>query len=416
MPTKLGKISINKVKDMSVFAGKNIVLGVSGSIAAFKTATWVSDFAKEESLVHVVMSRAAEKFITPLTFGALSGNPVHTEMFSKGQYHSMAHIDLGREADVVIIAPASANTIAKLAGGFADNLLTTTVLATNAPVIVFPAMNSKMYSSQVTQENLRKLEDLGFIVVNPDSGMMACKEEGKGRLPEWEVAKEHIAKALSKKDLRGKRFLVTAGPTREPVDPARYLSNRSSGKMGYALASCAWRRGAQVTLVSGPTSLLEPVGVQCVHVSSAMQMYDAVISHSSSSDVVIKAAAVADYRPEVRSEHKVKKDQIDLTMRLAQNPDILFELGQNKKDGRLLVGFAAESENLKEEGKKKLKKKNLDLIAVNDISKKNSGFESDTNKVLLIDNKDEKQLPLTTKDATANLILDKIVSLLNHDS
>jgi len=387
------------------------VVGLSGSIAAFKIATWVSDLAKEESLVHVVMSRAAEKFITPLTFGALSSNPVHTEMFSIGQYHSMAHIDLGREADVVIIAPASANTIAKLAGGFADNLLTTTVLATNAPVMVFPAMNSKMYSNKVTQENIRKLQGLGFLVVTPDSGMMACKEEGQGRLPEWEVAKEHIAKAMSKKDLLGKHFLVTAGPTREAIDPARYLSNRSSGKMGYALARCAWRRGAHVTLVSGPTSLSNPVGVQCVHVNSAIQMYDAVMSHSSNADVVIKAAAVADYRPEVRSEHKVKKNHINLSMGLAQNPDILLELGQNKRDEMLLVGFAAESENLKEEGRKKLKKKNLDLIAVNDISKKNSGFESDTNKVLLIDGASEKQLPLTTKDATADLILNKIVSL-----
>ena len=396
---------------MSVFAGKNIVVGVSGSIAAFKTATWVSDLAKEESLVHVVMSQAAEKFITPLTYGALSGNPVHTEMFREGQYHSMDHIDLGREADLVIIAPASANTIAKLAGGFADNLLTTTVLATTAPVMVFPAMNSKMYSNKVTQENIRKLEGLGFLVVNPDSGMMACKEEGQGRLPEWEVAKEHIAKAMSEKDLLGKHFLVTAGPTRESIDPARYLSNRSSGKMGYALARCAWRRGAQVTLVSGPTSLLDPVGVQCVHVNSARQMYDAVMSHFSNSDVVIKAAAVADYRPDVQSEHKVKKNHIDLTMGLAQNPDILFELGQNKRDNMLLVGFAAESQRLKEEGRKKLEKKNLDLIAVNDISKNNSGFESDTNKVLLIDSAGEEQLPLTTKDATANLILNKIISL-----
>ena len=387
------------------------MVGVSGSIAAFKTATWVSALAKEEALVHVVMSQAAEKFMTPLTYGALSGNPVHTEMFLEGEHHSMAHIDLGREAEIVIIAPASANTIAKLAGGFADNLLTTTVLATNAPVMVFPAMNSKMYNSKVTQENIRKLEGLGFVVVNPDSGMMACKEEGQGRLPEWEVAKEHIAKAMSKKDLQGKHFLVTAGPTREAIDPARYLSNRSSGKMGYALAHCAWRRGANVTLVSGPTAQLNPVGVQCVHVNSARQMYDAVMSHSSSSDVVIKAAAVADFRPDVQSEHKVKKNQIDLTMGLAQNPDILFELGQNKREDMLLVGFAAESENLQEEGRKKLAKKNLDLIAVNDISKKNSGFESDTNKVLLIDSAGEKQLPLTTKDATANLILDKIVSL-----
>lgn len=401
---------------MSVFAGKNIVIGVSGSIAAFKVASWVSDLAKEEALTHVVMSRAAEQFITPLTFGALSGNPVHTEMFSAGDYHSMDHIDLGREADLVIIAPASANTLAKLAGGFADNLLTTTVLATDSPVIVFPAMNSKMYSNQATQKNLKKLTDLGFIVINPDSGMMACKEEGRGRLPEWEVAKAYIAKALSKQDLTGKHVLVTAGPTREPLDPARYLSNRSSGKMGYALAICAWRRGATVTLVSGPTSLAEPVGVTCVQVKSGKQMYDAVMSHSQKSDVVIKAAAVADYRPEMYSEQKVKKDKIDLSMLLAQNPDILFELGQNKKEGSLLVGFAAESENLTFEGRKKLTKKNLDLIAVNDISKNNSGFESDTNKVLLIGKRTEEQLPLTTKDGTANLIIDRIVSLFAEKS
>ena len=401
---------------MSTFAGKNIVVGVTGSIAAFKTATWVSDLAKEEALVHVVMSRAAEKFIAPLTFGALSANPVHTEMFPSDQYHSMAHIDLGREADIVVIAPASANTIAKLAGGFADNLLTTTVLATNAPVLVFPAMNTKMFSNQATQDNLKRLKELGFTIINPDSGMMACKEEGQGRLPEWEVAKEHIAKALCKQDLVGQRFLVTAGPTREYIDPARYLSNRSSGKMGYALARCAWRRGAKVTLVSGPTSLLQPTGVHCVQVNSAMEMHDAVMSYAADSSVVVKAAAVADYRPETQFDQKVKKDHVELTLSLTQNPDILLALGNDKKKGILLVGFAAESENLKAEGRKKLKKKNLDLIAVNDICKKNSGFEADTNKVLLMDATGENQLPLTTKDATANLILDKIVSLLNKKS
>lgn len=401
---------------MSVFAGKNIVVGVTGSIAAFKTATWVSDLAKEEALVHVVMSRAAEKFITPLTFGALSANPVHTEMFSANQYHSMAHIDLGREADLVIIAPASANTIAKLAGGFADNLLTTAVLATNAPVLVFPAMNSRMYSNQATQDNLKKLKAMGFTVVHPDSGMMACKEEGQGRLPEWEIAKEHIAKALSKQDLTGQRFLVTAGPTRESIDPARYLSNRSSGKMGYALARCAWRRGAEVTLVSGPTSLSAPTGVPRVQVNSAVEMYDAVMSHATESNVVIKAAAVADYRPKSQFGQKVKKDHIELNLGLTQNPDILFELGKNIREGLLLVGFAAESENLREEGRRKLQKKNLDLIAINDISQNNSGFEADTNKVILMDCRGEEQLPLTTKDATANLILDKIVSLLNDSS
>ncbi|BHH82995.1 bifunctional phosphopantothenoylcysteine decarboxylase/phosphopantothenate--cysteine ligase CoaBC [Desulforhopalus sp. 52FAK] len=392
---------------MTAITGKNIVVGVTGSIAAFKVAGWVSDLAKEESLVHVIMSKSGQQFVTPRTFGALSGNVVHTDMFT-ADHESMAHIDLGREADLVVIAPASANTLAKLAAGFADNLLTTTVLATRAPVLIFPAMNSKMYSNPATQSNLDRLRGLGYQIVSPDSGMMACKEEGQGRLPEWEVAKEYIAKALTRQDLSGKRFLITAGPTREAIDPARYLSNRSSGKMGYELARSAWRRGAEVDLVSGPTSLSVPVGVHCVAVNSAVEMYDAVMSLAGHADIVIKSAAVADYRPETQFSNKVKKESIELSLPLVQNPDILFELGKVKKDGLLLVGFAAESENLIAEGKRKLKKKNLDLIAVNDISKSNSGFEADTNRVLLIDSTGEEQLPLTSKQATADLILDKV--------
>ena len=395
---------------MSAFSGKNIVVGVTGSIAAFKVAGWVSDLAKEEAFVHVVMSGSAEKFVTPLTFGALSGSVVHTQMFS-GDYHSMAHIDLGREADLVVIAPASANTIAKLASGVADNLLTTTVLATRAPVLVFPAMNTNMYNKAVTQRNIAKLRELGYLVVDPDSGMMACKQKGQGRLPEWEVAKEFIAKSLSPQDLSGKKYLITAGPTREAIDPARYLSNRSSGKMGYALAQCAWRRGADVTLVSGPTALKVPVGVTAIDVKSADEMYGTVMSFADKADVIIKSAAVADYRPEKQCQQKVKKDNIELNLSLTQNPDILFQLGKTKRKGLKLIGFAAESENLRKEGRRKLEKKNLDLIAVNDISKKNSGFEADTNRVLLIDGKGEQQLPLTTKEATADLILDKVQSL-----
>lgn len=395
---------------MTAITGKNIVVGVTGSIAAFKVAGWVSDLAKEESLVHVIMSKSGQQFVTPQTFGALSGNAVHTDMFTP-DHESMAHIDLGREADLVVIAPASANTIAKIAAGFADNLLTTTVLATSAPVLIFPAMNSKMYSNPATQSNLEKLKRLGYQVIAPDSGMMACKEEGQGRLPEWEVAKEHIIKALTDQDLSGKRFLITAGPTREAIDPARYLSNRSSGKMGYELARSAWRRGAEVDLVSGPTSLSVPVGVHSIAINSAVEMHDAVMSLISHADVVIKSAAVADYRPETQFSNKVKKERIELSLPLVQNPDILLELGKIKKDGLLLVGFAAESENLSKEGKRKLKKKNLDLIAVNDISKSNSGFEAETNRVLLIDSAGEEQLPLTSKQATADLILDKVLSL-----
>lgn len=398
---------------MSVFSGKNIVVCVTGSIAAFKVAGWVSDLAKEEALVHVVMTRAAEKFITPLTFSALSGNRVHTDMFAGAGEAPMAHIDLGREADLMVVAPASANTIAKLGCGISDNLLTTTALATRAPVLVFPAMNSKMYAHRATVGNLTRLRDLGYFVINPDSGLMACKEEGQGRLVEWDAAKEHIATLLSRQDFAGKKILVTAGPTREPIDPARFISNRSSGKMGYALARCARRRGAEVVLVSGPTALEPPLGVQCIKVQSGDEMYKAVMSHSEKCDVIIKSAAVADYRPAEYFEQKVKKDRIDLNLKLAQNRDILLDLGARKKAGQILVGFAAESEKLREAGRKKLQAKKLDLIAVNDISSENSGFEVDTNRILLLTESGEHQLPLTSKHATSDLILDHVARLQN---
>lgn len=396
----------------TVFAGKKIVLGVTGSIAAFKVAGWVSDLAKEEALVSVVMTASATKFIAPLTFAALSGNDVHTEMFSATKEDTMAHISLGRDADVVLIAPATANTIAKLANGFADDLLTTTVLATRAKVLVCPAMNSRMYSHPSTKQNIARLKELGYTIIDPDCGMMACKEEGEGRLPEWDEVKEYVAQSLSPQNLQGYRVVVTAGPTREPLDPARFLSNRSSGRMGYALARSAFRRGGEVTLISGPSSLTCPVGVTMVKVQTAMEMYNAVLAHAESSSVIIKAAAVADYRPEKIFEHKVKKEQIETQLVLERNPDILLELGKRKKAGQILVGFAAESRNLKQEGMKKLQSKNLDLIAVNDISGESTGFEVENNQVLLIGPSGAESLPYTSKLHTADLILDRIVSLL----
>lgn len=396
----------------TVFAGKKIVIGVTGSIAAFKVAGWVSDLAKEEALVSVVMTASATKFIAPLTFAALSGNDVSTEMFSAAKEDNMAHISLGRDADIVLIAPATANTIAKLANGFADDLLTTTVLATRAGVLVCPAMNSRMYSHPATRQNIVKLKELGYTVIDPACGMMACKEEGDGRLPEWEEVKEYLAKSLSPQDLQGQRILVTAGPTREPLDPARFLSNRSSGKMGYALARSAFRRGGEVTLVSGPSTLSCPSGVNLVKVQTAMEMYDAVLDHAGNCSIVIKAAAVADYRPEKMSEHKVKKEHIDTRLILERNPDILLELGKRKKAGQILVGFAAESRNLRQEGAKKLSNKNLDLIAVNDISGDSTGFETESNQVLLISASGAESLPYTSKLHTADLIWDRVVSLL----
>jgi phosphopantothenoylcysteine decarboxylase/phosphopantothenate--cysteine ligase len=397
----------------SVFSGKNIVVGVTGSIAAFKVAGWVSDLAKEEAMVRVVMTESAEKFVTPLTFAALSQEKVYTKMFDPRASESMAHIDLGREADLIIIAPATANTIARLAHGFADDLISTLVLASRSEVLIFPAMNSSMYSHRATRLNLKKLQDLGYKIVDPDSGMMACKEEGEGRLVEWETAKEEIAGALSKQDLSGHRILITAGPTRETIDPARFLSNRSSGKMGYALAACASRRGASVTLISGPGNLQPPVGASTIKVETALEMYEAVMTHSSSSNVIIKAAAVADYRPEESALHKVKKEEIETRLQLIKNPDILMELGQKKLKKQILVGFAAESRNLLNEGRRKLQQKNLDLIAVNDISSSEAGFEVDNNQVLLIDADGEQSLPFSSKSDTADLILDKVVELVN---
>lgn len=398
---------------VSVFAGKNIVIGVSGSIAAFKVAGWVSVLAKEEANVSVIMTDSAARFVTPLTFSALSDNKTYGMMFD-GDEDPMVHINIGREADVMLIAPATANTIARLANGIADDLLTTTALVTRSQVLVCPAMNSRMYSHAATVENIKKLKKLGYKVIDPGHGMLACKEEGEGRLAEWEVVAEYLAKSLTVQDLSGKKVLVTAGPTREPLDPARFLSNRSSGKMGYAIARSAFRRGAAVTLISGPGVLPCPAGVNRIEIQSAEDMFEAVLARSDDADIIVKTAAVADYRPTELAEHKVKKDQIESQLLLTQNPDILYELGKRKPERQILVGFAAESQHLKDAGKSKLRKKNLDFICVNDISGKNSGFESENNQVLLISHKTTERLPHTSKQHTADLIWDKISSLASE--
>ena len=395
---------------VSVFAGKNIVIGVTGSIAAFKVAGWVSTLAKEEAKVSVIVTDSGTRFVAPLTFSALSGNRTYGSMF-EGDDDPMIHINLGQEADVLLIAPATANTIAKLANGIADDLLTATALVTRASVLVCPAMNSRMYSHPVTRENIKKLKKIGYQIVDPAHGLMACKDEGEGRLAEWDDVAEYLARVLTPQDLSGKKVLVTAGPTREPLDPARFLSNRSSGKMGYAMARSAFRRGADVILISGPTSLSCPAGVERVSVESAEDMYDAVMERSDAADIIVKNAAVADYRPVKIAEHKVKKEQIESQLLLKQNQDILHELGKKKKKGQVLVGFAAESQHLNKAGKSKLKKKNLDLIAVNDIGGENTGFESESNQVLLVSSGKTKRLPLTSKQHTADLIWDEIFLL-----
>jgi len=398
---------------MARFSGKKIVVGVTGSIAAFKVAGWVSTLTKEGADVSVIMTEAGSRFVAPLTFAALSGNPVLTDMFQAEESHAISHIELGQNADLLLIAPATANTIAKLAHGIADDLLATTVLAASCPVLIAPAMNSRMFENPITQRNIRLLAEARYTIVDPAYGQMACKTEGPGRLAEWEDAEEKILQNFTTQDLTGQKILITAGPTREALDPARFLSNRSSGKMGYALARTAARRGAEVHLISGPTTLLTPTGVKKTSVISAEEMYEEVMQACTDSTVIIKAAAVSDFRPQSTAAHKVKKDDAEFVMHLEQTDDILKTLGELKaKYNYLLVGFAAESCNLRQAGEKKLKNKNLDLIAINDISNANTGFEANTNQITLLDSNGFTDLPLTSKEETANLILDRISAQL----
>ena len=392
--------------------GQRILFGVTGSIAAFKVAGWVHALAKEEARVTVVMTRAATRFVSSLTFDALSGNQVYTDMFSEGEDGSMAHITLPRAADLILIAPATAQTIARLAHGFADDLLSTAVLAATVPVVICPAMNSNMLAHAATQKNIQAVKKLGYIVIEPDSGLLACGDEGAGRLPEWGNVREILLGLHAPDDLAGQHVLITAGPTREPIDPVRYLSNRSSGKMGYALAVTARRRGATVTLVSGPVQLQPPAGVKCVSVLTAQEMHQAVMHYAEKSSVIVKAAAVADFRPENISRQKIKKAGAALTLPLTPTQDILAELGQNRRKGRLLVGFAAESCNHEAEGLRKLVDKNLDLVVVNDILGSRTGFDVDTNQVSLVTRDGIEQLQLMSKEETANRIWDRVVNLL----
>jgi len=396
------------------FAGKKILFGITGSIAAYKAAEWVRELVKAEAEVTVVMTEAAARFVSSLTFAALSGRRVYTGMFEADAGEEMTHISLARECDLFIIAPATAQSIAKLAYGFADDLLSTLVLAAKAKVLVFPAMNSNMYCHAATQANLTRLQEYGYGVIKPEQGKLACGDEGIGRLVDWETAREAVLSVLSDQDLQEQTILITAGPTWESFDPARHLSNRSSGKMGYALARTASRRGARVILVSGPSPSAPPPGVEMVRVESAQQMHDAVMEHYSRADIVVMAAAVSDYRPGESQEQKMKKGGKAMGLELVPNPDILKKLGQKKKRAKrpLLVGFAAESSEHIEEGKRKLKEKNLDLIAINDIIGKATGFGTDTNQLSLIDREHRlDKLPLCSKEECADMIWDKVVKL-----
>jgi len=391
--------------------GKVIVLGVTGGIAVYKAVELLRLLTKAGAAVHVVMTRAATEFVTPLTFQTLSGNPVHLELFNLISEQQIGHISLAERADLFLIAPATANFVGKVAGGIADDLLSTTVMATRAPVLIAPAMNVQMYQNPIYRENEERLKGHGYLIIPPASGMLACGYEGEGKLPDPESILEEAIAALTPKRLAGERILITAGPTQEEIDPVRYISNHSSGKMGYAIARQARLRGAEVTLVTGPTSIPVPHGVSVVRVESAQQMREAVLQRLEQSDIVIKAAAVADYRPSLRATMKVKKSAAHLAIDLEKNPDILAEIGANKGD-RLLIGFAAETEELVANATKKLAQKNLDLIVANDVSLAGAGFNVETNivKLLYRDGRVE-DIPIMGKIELAGLILNRVEQL-----
>ena len=391
-----------------------VVLGVTGGIACYKAVELVRLLVKNGFKVQVIMTRGAMEFVTPLTFQTLSGNPVATETFSLTQESEIGHINLADSADLLVIAPATANVIGKLASGIADDLLTTVLMATQAPVLLAPAMNIHMYENVIVQENLRKLRRVGYHIMDPAEGYLACGYEGKGRLPDPEKISDEIERLLRKKDLAGENFLITAGPSREPLDPVRYISNRSSGKMGYALARAALRRGATVALVSGPTALEPPSGARLIEVNTAAEMREAVLKEYPHSSAVIMAAAVADYHAVAPSGQKMKRGVGDLELRLIPNPDILKELGQNK-DGKWLVGFAAETENLTANAQKKLREKNLDIVIANNVAEEGSGFDGDTNVGTIIDRTGAvRSLPLMSKDDLADCIYDHYLALKNR--
>ena len=397
--------------------GTRIVVGISGGIAAYKSADLVSRLRKKGALIKVVMTKRAEEFITPLTFSSLSGNEVATDMFSCPKEREIQHISLAHWAEYIIIAPATANFIGKVASGIADDLLTTTVMASKAGVVIVPAMNTNMYNNPIVQRNIEDLSRHGYLFFGPAEGNLACGDKGTGRMEEPEAIVEYMeGLAGVKGDLENRTVLVTAGPTREALDPVRFLSNASSGRMGYSIAGTAARRGARVILISGPTNLEPPPSVEFVPVVSALDMYNEVMRRFPECDVAIKTAAVSDYRPASVSQHKIKKTGDGMSLALVRNPDILSELGKIK-GGRILVGFAAESTNLLEYAREKINKKNLDLIVANDITRKGTGFDSDANEGYILDSAGAtEELPRMSKMQMADIILDKVVSLLGKDS
>jgi phosphopantothenoylcysteine decarboxylase/phosphopantothenate--cysteine ligase len=401
--------------NVEIVRDQEIILGVTGGIAAYKAVELVRELTKKGARVHVVMTKNAQKFITPLTFQTLSGNHVQTDLFSLGEDSKIGHVAYADMADLVAITPATANIIGKVAHGIADDFLSTMIMATKSPVLFAPSMNVNMWGSVVVQQNVTTLKKAGYHFIGPEEGDLACEVIGQGRLAAVADIVERIEDILVKKDMDGDRVLVTAGPTHEPIDPVRLITNRSSGKMGFALAKMARRRGADVTLISGPTDLPVPRGnVRFISVGTASEMREAVLEQYKECSVIIKAAAVSDYHPKSTSKQKLKKSNAPVFLELERNPDIIGEIGSLKRD-RVLVGFAAETRDLIANARKKLKEKHLDLVVANDVSRSDSGFAVETNRVAIIDSQGKvDRLPLKSKDEVANIILDRIVRILKE--
>ena len=392
----------------------NVLLGVTGGIAAYKAADIVSRLIKQDVNVDVIMTKYAQEFITPMTFQSLSGNKTVTDMFDTSFRPDIEHISLAKKADVILIAPATANIIAKIAHGIADDMLTTVVLASKAKLIIAPAMNTVMYEAEVTQNNIKTLKERGVIVIDPVEGLLACNDLGRGKMEEPENIVEAVLYHLTcSRDLEGKKVLITAGPTRESVDPVRFITNRSTGKMGFEMAREAKRRGADVTLVSGRVNLKAPYGVNLINIESAQDMYEEVMKRAGESDIIIKSAAVADYTPQNKSNIKIKKQSGDMKIELERTHDILFEVGQAKTDQQILVGFAAETNDVIENAKSKMQRKNLDFIIANDVKKEGAGFGTDTNIVTIIPRQGEiEPLPVMKKSEVARAVFDRILKRL----
>ena len=392
---------------------KTVLLGVTGSIAAYKIASLASALKKLHADVHVLMTQNATNFINPITFESLTGNKCLVDTFDRNFQFQVEHVSIAKKADVVMIAPASANVIGKLAHGIADDMLTTTVMACKCKKYISPAMNTNMFENPIVQDNLKTLEHYGYEVIQPASGYLACGDTGAGKMPEPETLLAYIEKEIAReKDLQGKKILVTAGPTQEAIDPVRYITNHSSGKMGYAIAKAAMLRGAEVTLVSGRTAIEAPLFVNVVPIVTAKDMFEAVTGISNEQDIIIKAAAVADYRPAVVSSEKVKKKEGQMSIELERTDDILKYLGENKREGQFLCGFSMETQNMISNSRAKLEKKNLDMVAANNVKEAGAGFQGDTNVLTLITQKEETSLPLMSKEDAANKLLDKILELM----